>query len=604
MSDIAAGYGARRDLHAAEQARLGRREVWVSRLRVALFLALAVAILWGLGPGGRAGWLLALGLAVAFVAIVRHHIGVRGAVVQVRHLRDYNEAALSRLARDWSALPLRHDPVCPRDHAYGGDLDILGPGSLRQLVDTPGTPMGQATLSAWLLAPAAAPVIVERQGAVGELAPMATWRESLTASARALGDPPPDPQPFLNWAEGARRLPALWPLVWAARLVPVALWVGLILRLTGRAGDVAWFAPLVASVALFAVLIKPTRQVIQAVRTHRVAYDGYAELSERVSATPFESDGLRRLQGVLEDDRQSAAARMRRLGRLADLALPTASFWYLPLQLACQWDVHVAWLLERWQAGAGHLARGWLLALGEAEALAALAGLAHDHPGWSFPVIDPTADCLTATSLGHPCLPLPRRVDNDVEVGPPGSFLFVTGSNMSGKSTLLQAVGVNVVLALAGGPVCAQSMTLPPTQLWTAMRVRDSLTEGVSFFMAELQRLRQVVTAARAAANGQGPPCLYLLDEILQGTNTAERQIAARGVLGHLLASGAIGAVSSHDLALADTPNLHGAARAVHFREQVAVDAQGGTLTFDHQLRPGVATSSNALQLVALMGLG
>jgi DNA mismatch repair ATPase MutS len=200
-------------------------------------------------------------------------------------------------------------------------------------------------------------------------------------------------------------------------------------------------------------------------------------------------------------------------------------------------------------------------------------------------------------------LPDDTRVDNDVEVGPPGTFLMVTGSNMSGKSTLLRAIGANIVLAQAGGPVCATRMSLPAAQLWTVMRVEDSLLRGVSYFMAELQRLKQVVEAARQAHEKGEARLFYLLDEILQGTNTAERQIAARRVITYLIEMGAIGAVSTHDLTLADSPELADSARLVHFTEQVhgGNGAGGPQMRFDYKLRPGIATSTNALKLMDIV---
>jgi DNA mismatch repair ATPase MutS len=190
-------------------------------------------------------------------------------------------------------------------------------------------------------------------------------------------------------------------------------------------------------------------------------------------------------------------------------------------------------------------------------------------------------------------------VGNDVEIGPRGTFLFVTGSNMSGKSTLLRAAGTNAVLAQAGAPVAANGMTLPAVEIVTTMRVEDSLAHGVSFFLAELQRLKQVVDAADASANR---PVLYLLDEILQGTNTAERQIASRRVLHHLTTTNAIGAVSSHDLTLIEGSGLDDNAVPVHFSERFQEDGDRPSMTFDYRLRPGLATSSNALKLMRMLG--
>ena len=210
---------------------------------------------------------------------------------------------------------------------------------------------------------------------------------------------------------------------------------------------------------------------------------------------------------------------------------------------------------------------------------------------------------MEAVNLGHPLLPPAACVGNDVTIGPPGTFLLVTGSNMSGKSTLLRAIGMNVVLAQAGGPVCAAALRVPPLVLTSSMRVQDSLEQGISYFMAELRRLKDVVdTAAQVGQAGERTP-LFLLDEILHGTNTTERQIAARRIILHLLHLGATGAVSTHDLALADAPEFAVISQPVHFTEQFTRGADGLSMTFDYQLRPGIATSTNALKLMEMIGL-
>ena len=193
------------------------------------------------------------------------------------------------------------------------------------------------------------------------------------------------------------------------------------------------------------------------------------------------------------------------------------------------------------------------------------------------------------------------RIDNDITLGPRGTFVLVTGSNMAGKSTYLRTIGTNIVLAQAGGPVCARTFAMPPLDLCTSMRVVDSLERGVSTFFAEVMRLKDVVEVARQATSGR--TVCYLLDEILQGTNSAERQIAVRQVIGFLLAQDAIGAVSTHDLALADLPELAPAAEFVHFQETLTAGPDGPRMSFGYRLQPGLATSTNALRLVALLGL-
>jgi len=311
---------------------------------------------------------------------------------------------------------------------------------------------------------------------------------------------------------------------------------------------------------------------------------------------------LDRLRLTLTGDGRPAHVEMRQLERLTRLVLPRSAQVYWVVQALLLWDVHVLAALEGWQARIDGRARIWLETLGDIEALAALAGLAHLHPDWAVPSIDASVGLVEAEQTGHPLLAPGTRVDNDASLGGPGTLLLVTGSNMAGKSTFLRTLGTNIVLAQAGGPVCARAFRLPPLALCTSMRVVDSLERGVSTFLAEVLRLKQVVDAARADT-GERTPC-YLLDEILQGTNTADRQIAARRVMRFLLASGAIGAVSTHDLTLADAPDLAAAARAVHFSDTLTAGPAGPVMTFDYKLRPGLATSSNALRLVELLGLG
>jgi DNA mismatch repair ATPase MutS len=235
-----------------------------------------------------------------------------------------------------------------------------------------------------------------------------------------------------------------------------------------------------------------------------------------------------------------------------------------------------------------------------------LATLHFDHPGWNFPQLDDgpagAGPCVEAANLAHPLLPPDRAVGNDVVVGPRGTFLLVTGSNMSGKSTLLRALGVNCVLAQMGAPVCGDRLRLPPLTIAASMRVQDSLAQGVSYFMAELHGLKAVVDLAENRRTA-GTPVLYLLDEILQGTNTAERQLAARHIIRRLVDTGAIGAVSTHDLALAGAPELADAAVAVHFTESFTRGPAGPAMHFDYKLRQGVATSTNALKLMEIVGL-
>jgi DNA mismatch repair ATPase MutS len=316
-----------------------------------------------------------------------------------------------------------------------------------------------------------------------------------------------------------------------------------------------------------------------------------------IAAESFEAPLLREAQGKLRASGAEATVEMARLERILGFLFARNNevwrFFVGPLLL---WDIHCVIALERWRIRVGKHVRPWLLAIGDVEALASLAGLAFEQPDYAFPDIAP-APCFDAEALGHPLIAAGKRVPNDVALKGAGSALVITGSNMSGKSTLLRAIGVNAVLALAGGPVCARRLALGPVRIAASMRVRDSLSEGVSRFYAEVRKLKAVIERARET---RIPATLFLLDEVLHGTNSRERLIGARAIVRELVARGAMGGVSTHDLALGDMETeLPGAVVNVHFEEQVS----GDTMTFDYKLRPGVVHSSNALRIMRMVGI-
>jgi DNA mismatch repair ATPase MutS len=313
-----------------------------------------------------------------------------------------------------------------------------------------------------------------------------------------------------------------------------------------------------------------------------------------------DDETVRALQSRLTDQAGlRASSEIRGLERWLDLGGSQGSMVHQIVALLFLWDVHVAVGLERWRRRAGPSIETWFDALGELEALSALATLAYDQPEWTFPRIVDGEARLEASSLGHPLLGDDVRRTSDVRLEPPGRFLLVTGSNMSGKSTLLRSIGLAAVMGQAGSVVCASNAELTALRTFTSMRIHDSLTGGVSLFMAELLRLKALVDAADEP---DGRALLYLVDEVLQGTNSEERRVAARGIIRHLLGANAIGAVTTHDLALHEEEVLDRASTKVHFREHV--DASGGdVLTFDYRLRPGLATSRNALRLLGIVGL-
>ncbi|HSL22090.1 MAG TPA: MutS family DNA mismatch repair protein [Vicinamibacterales bacterium] len=586
----------------ASATRAERRSIALSRARLAVFVAGVVALATGLAADGAMRWPLLVAAALAaltFGVLVVIHNRVDDRLRRLRVLAALNRQQGARVRRDWNAVPDVDAPGAAETHPFAQDLDVFGHASLIKLCGAAATPAGALALRGWLLAPADEAEIARRQEAVAELAPLLDFRQEVLAFATlaGLGRAATHRQElarFLDWAEGPVWLISRPWLVWLARVLG-AVTTGLVLaHATGLAQQPYWLLPVMVNVVLWFALARRIEHTFNRAFARNSAPGQEARMFEVVCGHQFGSAMTRSL-----GDRMKGADRaMRRLQRLMELAdIRLTTLVHFPLNAVTLWDFHVLDAVERWQTREGSQVRDWFDAFGQVEALAAFAGLRHDNPDWVLPRFgdDPV---LEARGLGHPLIARGVRVPNDVRVGPPGTFLFVTGSNMSGKSTLLRAIGVNAVLAQAGAPVCATSMRLPRVAVYTSMRVQDSLEEGVSYFMAALKRLKALLDEARQSG-ASGGVLLYLLDEILQGTNTAERQIAVRTILAQLLESHAIGAVTSHDLNLVDEEPLQSAAVAVHFEEHLERD----TMLFDYRLRPGVATSRNALKLMKLIGL-
>ncbi len=638
------------------------------RMRLALFAA-AVSGAWLLIAAGRTptAWALLGGAAIAFAVLVARHRAARRRMRRAELMADFNREGIARVERRWDALrPVpdlaaapEQDPL--RDHDYAADLDLHGHASLLHLIGACGTPLGRKTLQEWLMSAADPDTAALRQEAVREMADAMDFRDRLAAEARMAFPPqraeragaghrevpsaedpgratiaatdadagaahpePTSADGFLRWAEGDPWLPGHpWLRFFGFLLPPVNL-AAIALYALGVVSTPALAWPLLISTLVLAPRWRAIHRVFAEADDGRSGVRRYTPLLRHIRRAAPESRCAAAIRERIGTGPRAAPEEIAALRRLLDMAdLRRSPLFHVPLALVLHWDVHVLAALERWKVRSGPCVRDWLDAVGEAEALAALAALAADHPGWTMPVLDPAAGTVRARALGHPLLPPGTCVRNDIEIGPANSFLLVTGSNMSGKSTLLRAVGLNAVLAQAGGPVCAAELRMPPLRIVTSMRVDDSLAEGVSYFMAGLQRLKRVVDAARAPTDpcrpadrvphpGSAPPsgvpggaparAIYLLDEILRGTNSAERRIASRTVLRQLLDTGAVGAVTTHDLSLADADDLLARAVAVHFTESVGAGTEG--LTFDYRLRDGIATSTNALKLLEMAGLG
>jgi len=608
----AAAYSAREERYASRRDEERRRSALLARLRLATFLPAIGSLIWWLGfAGGVVACALAAALLVAFFILVVLHARVETRAAWFEALRVINARGMSRIDRKWDALPEAPPPlgIDIERHPYAIDLDVFGRASLFQWIGPAATLFGSGTLARWLLQPASPETVAERQGAIAELSPLDGWREQLAAFGVSAGSSTEEPvQTFLSWTISADPpLPAFAAIRLTVYAIVISFWTLLVLQLTGGMANSLWGIPLIAGIVLSFVTAGAVSRAFERAGAGERTLRHYAGIFAQVESRPFTSPRLTALKERLTVSarRQPAAAAMRALNRILSFAdlRRGAALLHFPIQAVTLWDFHWLFALEAWRRAAGPCVRDWFDAAGEIDALACLARIRHDNPEWCFPEI--TAEHrYAALALGHPLLPDARRVTNDVELGPPGTVLLVTGSNMSGKSTLLRAIGVNAVLAETGAPVCASSLRMPTCDVQTSIRIQDSLERGVSYFMAALARLKGVIDAAERDASTsntvEARVLFFLLDEILQGTNSAERGIAVQAVARHLLEAGAIGAMTTHDLNLAAEEPLRSHARLVHFTEIVDPN---GAMRFDYRLREGLATSRNALRLMQLIGI-
>lgn len=600
-------YHSRQNSFRTESDRLRIRRDRLSTARLLVFLAFAGAAWMAITRGIADSiwwWAPVVALGGGFAQLVRMQRDAETGRTRAADLARLNSEAGARVDRAWQRLPSAEYPG-EASPPVARDLGLFGHASLFQLLGTARTPAGRSTLARWLLEPAPPADVGSRQGAVRELAPLLDLRQHMEREGLRTGASTAAVATFLEWAEQPDLLSARSPLVLLARGLSVLL----ILLAIGHAINALpplWITLIPVNALVWIVGARRGAGGLAGLELRAEALAGYEALFTLIEGAGFRSVRLANDANVLlAGGGGSASDRLRRLRRIASMAeVRYSPMLYIPLQLFFLWDTHVLYAMDRWRRDSGSQVRDWLAAVGEVESLSALAGLSFDNPDWILPEIEPAATHWEADSLAHPLLPADERVANDVRLGPPGRFLLVTGSNMSGKSTLLRAVGVNVTLAHAGGPVCAALFVIPPTRLGTSFVIEDSLQSGVSYFMAELQRLKSIVEEAAEASGEAGWRYLFLLDEILKGTNSGERQIAVRRILRVLLESGAAGAISSHDLALADVAELRGKSIPVHFREHYERRNGAPRMAFDYRLRQGIATTSNALALLEMMGIG
>lgn len=579
---------------ASLQARYERLG-WIRLLAFVLLIA-GVILAWSETPWWS-GLLVTGGAIFGFARLVRWHGRIQTAGKHQEQLSLLNRGEAAAQTGDFSAFPSGEQFINPQ-HPYSYDMDLFGPYSVFQMINRASTSIGQAALASWLNAPADTAIINARQTAAQDLAQQLEWQHHLRAYGADLTEEAGQIDRLSTWLEDPSivighplRKAALWiaPLLF---IISMVLWATVL----------PWFLALLLLIP--AVLwLRNSQEEVQEMHTKTgkaaATLRNYGQLIEHIENAQFQAPRLRELQAVFTEGETSASRAIQKLAyRVAQLDVRYNAFVVL-LEFSVVWDLQQAYRMDLWKEKHSDRLPQWFAALAELEALMSLGNLAMNQPTWAFAEIHEQRH-LHAEALGHPLLPNDQRITNDISMPTAGHMHLLTGSNMAGKSTWLRTVGVNIVLALAGAPVCARILRLPQLQVYTSMRTQDALHESTSSFYAELKRLKFIIEAVEDPAKTDGRPVYFLLDEILKGTNSRDRHTGSKALIRQLIASKGAGIIATHDLELGA---LEAEANGQIENWAIEVDIKDGQLFFDYKLKRGVSQSFNATLLMQQMGI-
>ena len=591
MTDPRAAYQARLDACRQRIAALEVSHLRISNGRLVVALIGAILLWFAISRGWSPLWPIAAGLM--FFALVVVHARLLQRLERARRAAGWYARGLLRIDGEWAGERRDGAPFL-KGHTYGRDLDLFGHASLFQLLNTATTEIGEETLAAWLKSAAPIPEVLARQVAVAELRDKTVFREELAVLAAET-----EISRTGSMAAWASASPAGLTVAVAVVFAACALVTIVVLALTfaERIPSRYFVLWLIAAGAIAAIWRKPVHQVLARIGSADRDLSLVRDALARIESETVQSPRLMAIKDALFTEGMPPSRRIDELRRLVSWLDSSRNQLFAPIAFAILLPQQLAVAIDRWHSRYGRRVVEWLTAIGELEALAALATYSFEHPHDPFPVVSETGPRFDAAGLAHPLMREDTSVRNDVTLGGPGEprILVISGSNMSGKSTLLRSVGVNVVLALAGAPVRATRLTLSPLALGATLKVEDSLEEGHSRFYAEILRIKSIVDTARGST-----PLLFLLDEILHGTNSHDRRIGAEAIVKALADAGAVGLVTTHDLALTELPSRLGAVAVNKHFEDRLVD---GKMAFDYRMRPGVVEHSNALALMRAVGL-
>lgn len=534
--------------------------------------------------------------SVAFIFFAIRHRKVKYNKTRCAILCDINENSIKRVNNNWKDILDSGEDFMDEDHNYSKDLDIFGENSLFQWINTCITYLGRQKLKDSVSSPKYAPKeIYKRQEAVKELSNNIGWTQRFAAEAILSKNKNHNPEDLFNWAEEKNEF-FLKPLVIAViRILPV-ITISLLVSsfIFPNVSYKLGLLGIVLHIVLLAVGYKEVSKNLDTVYKYKNTILIYNKLLMHIEKKNFNSEYLIKLkESLLNNEKITASSQIKKLANLVNLISDRQNIYYIVINILGLWDYQCLINLQRFKKSSGAFLKTWLEVIGEIEALNSLSSISYEHSDWAMPIFEASPPVFKATHMGHPLLGS-SRVYNDLLIEKSQNVLLITGSNMSGKSTLLRTCGINLVLAYAGAPVCAESFNCSIMDIYTCMRTSDNLEKNISSFYAELLRIKKLVTATKDKA-----PLFFLLDEIFKGTNSIDRHTGAKVLVTKLSTENALGFVSTHDLELGDIEKSNSKVRNYHLREYYKDDK----LYFDYKLRPGVSTTRNALYLMKMAGL-
>lgn len=587
-----AAYQARLDEYKRQRSDVEQRldRVGLARLIVGAIAGLHVVAVFG------PRWLPLASLIVPVVALVvmfAWYGRLKARRAFCLRAEAFHERGLARIDDAWAGGGDAGQRYLNENHLYAADLDLFGRGSLFERLCSAQTKAGQDLLATWLLGPTNRVMVQARQEAVRDLSGRFELRERLAL----LGEAIPggfEMESLARWAERPASLPVRGGML-AIHALTIALALAIIGWLAFDIGGGPFAVVLVVQIGFVLSHLRRVNRVLRDIERRAADLLQLAGILREIEAQDFAAAQLRGLRDTLSARGTRPSEQLAQLVWLIDMLNARRSQIFIPVALLFMWGTRWAFLIEAWRVRCGPAVSRWFGVIAEFEALLSLAGYAFERPGDNFPEVVESGPLIQGAGLRHPLMPRGKCVPNDIDLGGELRLLVVSGSNMSGKSTWLRTVGLNAVLALAGAPVPALRLRVSPLAIGATLRIQDSLMAGKSRFYAEITRIQQIMERAK------GPlPLLFLFDEILHGTNSHDRGLGAEAIVRALVERGAIGLVTTHDLALAHVAeSLAPRAANVHFADHL----EGGEMVFDYTMRPGVVRHSNAIALMRMIGL-